>query len=233
MDNRVHGWIHNGILFQLIQKEEAVTIVNFLMKYYYPNEPFYLGCGVICDDLLKDRLIPFYENILVQGLSLKAMHPKSRELLGVRISAGHGINRVGDYLQDVESLPEDSRQNLQMTKKILCYEYVLEDTTEFQDRFPVNPNEIFYFLALATSAKSRNKGVGSNLVGQSLQVAKNMGFKCVKGSTTSEYSRKIYKKFGFDTLKETKFCDCQIDGEKIVTNDTGIHQLFAVHMMKL
>ena len=43
--------------------------------------------------------------------------------------------------------------------------------------------------------------------------------------TTSEFSYKVYKKIGYETLKEEKFADFEDGGEKVLENtDMGVHQ---------
>jgi len=223
------------IIIEVITEDEVVLIVEFLMKYFFPDDPYYSGCGVECTDTLKDRLTPHYQSLLKQGLSIKAVHPDTREILGVRINGNHESHDIAECFYEDDNLSEDIQRSLQHTKQVLQYEAMLRDTTVVGDKYSGTLNsQIFYFHAIATSTNARRKGIGTKLIEHSLELAKRFGYRIVRGFVSSDYSRRIYEKLGFQVLRCVKFIDCEVNGEKLLVNDTGIHhQAFTFYIKSL
>ena len=114
---------------------------------------------------------------------------------------------------------------------IYSYLCVLSDTLWHpNDMFKKYPKyeRIFYMHSLAVSPDFRQRQIGQTLVELNLELALEQDCQCVTVMATSEYTRKIMGKKGFETLRiidQGNFVDCYQNGRFPIFPgvDTSVH----------
>ncbi len=100
------------------------------------------------------------------------------------------------------------------------------------DIFEAHPNDTRYYemFALATSPEYRGKGIGKNLVLQGLKMAKKANCNAAIVLATSDFSRKIFAKLGFEIIASKSWNDCIYDvessfGKNVTSANATAHYL--------
>ena len=91
---------------------------------------------------------------------------------------------------------------------------------------------MFRFSNIAVAKKYRQLGVAGRLMKASMEFAKRLGFKAIKGEGDSNYAQKIYDKLGFEVLKEMSYDSYIYEGEPL-GNRTGIHRNTKIYGIRL
>ena len=88
------------------------------------------------------------------------------------------------------------------------------------------------FKIVSTSPDSRGKGIATDLILRSVQLAKCLGYSYCKTEATGDYSRKAFLKAGFQIVSECKYASFCYDGEKVFEGIKD-HQGTALMIKKL
>ena len=70
---------------------------------------------------------------------------------------------------------------------------------------------------------ARGKGLATDLIQRSVQLAKCLGYKFCKAEATGDYSRKAFYKAGFSLVSESKYSEFTVDNKKVFSGITD-HQ---------
>ena len=84
---------------------------------------------------------------------------------------------------------------------------------------------------MATLPKVRRRGLATDLINRSVQLAQCLGYKVCKTEATGEYSRKAFLKAGFEVVAECKYSEFCVNN-KTVFEDISDHQACAL-MVKI
>ena len=85
------------------------------------------------------------------------------------------------------------------------------------EKYPDN-TKFFDMFTLATHPNYRGKGIGRNLVQESLKVGRQAECTAAIVLATNDFSRKIFEKVGFELLKSKNWEDCIYNGTKAFGN---------------
>lgn len=127
---------------------------------------------------------------------------------------------------DLSTIKDDAFRNLTQ------YSIFCDDKADFFGHY--DTNEAFHFIALAVDEQFKRQGVGTAIFKAAVNLIKYLGLPSayIKGEASSNYSRKIYKKFGFDELFDQPYETYKVDG-KVVIPDAGEHKTMTVHGLKI
>lgn len=108
-----------------------------------------------------------------------------------------------------------------------------DDQARFFDRFETVL--AFHFYALATNSKFRQRGLGSIIFNAALDMIKNFGLKraYIKGEASSNYSRRIYERAGFEVLFEQFYSTYFTDRKTFFIPETGTHSSMTLFGLKI
>ena len=97
-----------------------------------------------------------------------------------------------------------------------------------------NVEEVFHFLALGVHKDYRQRGIGTKMMKAAVTLVENLGLGnvIIKGDGTSNYSKRIFEKLGFDMLLEVKYEDYKENGD-VVFKNMGEHKSFKVYGKKV
>ena len=107
-----------------------------------------------------------------------------------------------------------------------------DDKADFFGRY--GTTETFHFAALAVNAKFRRRGLGAVVFKAAIDLVRCLGLPVayIKGEASSNYSRKIYEKFGFENLLTQSYDDYTVDGE-IVIQGSDEHKSMTIFGIKV
>jgi len=94
--------------------------------------------------------------------------------------------------------------------------------------------EGIHFMGLTVDKKYRRRGFGFKLMKAAVQLVEELNIRpiVIQGEGTSNYSKRIYEKIGFETIGEAKFEDFVEDGQ-VVFNNTGEHKSLKVYVLEI
>ena len=226
-------WTEDGILYQMIHEREIDEISSFLFKYFFPDEPMYIGIGYEIDDVVADFTSTWLLKLLESHLSFKAVDPVTKETMAIRLNDCSANQELPDITGMIDTLPAEKQENMKKCATHLRFLSILMDQSEFANIFPTDSTQILEMVMLCTSPNFRKRGLGSKLVDQTIKFARRSGYKAIKGSVTGAFSKKIYDNLGFEKLREIQYKGYEMDGEEIFVNDMGVHTSGAFYIMRL
>ena len=94
--------------------------------------------------------------------------------------------------------------------------------------------EGIHFMGLTVDKKYRRRGFGIKLMKVAVQLVEELNIRpiVIQSEGTSNYSKRIYEKIGFETIGEAKFEDFVEDGQ-VVFNNTGEHKSLKVYVLEI
>jgi len=101
----------------------------------------------------------------------------------------------------------------------------MEKVSEFDHtKYGITDESVLYEAgALCTMPKMRQLKVGSQLVEKSLKMAKDAGAEYYKVIVVSTFAKKIFDKFGFETVNTIKYAEMFKDDKDILDRIDPIH----------
>lgn len=181
-----------------------------MMESFTKDEPMNIALKTGEKD--REEVVGLWKSVFKKNLSLMYLDATSGDVIGVRaISTGKVTDNSSHEFKDTG------------LRKTMAYFKYCADMAKFFERFDVT--EQIHFLGMGVHACFRQRGFASQLISAAVLFVKNLGFEsvCVQGEGTSNFSKKIYEKSGFDILFESQYVDYKVDGEQVVCN-TGEHK---------
>ena len=84
---------------------------------------------------------------------------------------------------------------------------------------------------LAVHPSYRRRGVATDMILRSVQLAKCLGYKMCKTEATGDFSRRAFLKAGFELVAECDYNDFAQDGERVfqdINNHKGVALLIKI-----
>lgn len=149
-------------------------------------------------------------------MSLMVVNEDSGEIMGLRVIR---VTNKDDHVDASEFKDEDVR------KLLGIFEY--SEKFDFFSHYGIA--EVFEFFGLGVVPKYRRQGLGTILMETGVKFLQNLGTgpSFIKGSASSNFSRRIYEKCKFDHLYEFPIEEYKVDG-KVVFDNTGEHKTFTI-----
>ncbi|XP_060577433.1 uncharacterized protein LOC132734662 [Ruditapes philippinarum] len=203
-----------GFRLVRITEEYYEKAVNLCRDHFLPNEPLSKSVGLTWNEIIE----AYWLEALQLNLSIMLVDESTDEAVGFR-TIRYALK--DDKLEFGVELPEELQILLDFT------EYC-DKQADFFDHYGVT--ETFHFLSLVVSPKYQRRGFASKIVHAAMELVKNLGIDNVyiKGEGSSNFSKKIYDKEGFDVLYEHMYDEWEVDGEKPFLN-TGEHKSVKVY----
>ena len=198
--------------YQLIHEDRYEEAWQLIVHHYCPDEIFCKNFGIVADEGMKKAV---YSD-LQQNLSIALVSMDTDKIIGIRIIR---VSKRGNMVDPNEETSEPVRKLLRF---VAFYNENLCDVFQHYD-----VDEVFSLFQLTVHRDYRQRGIGLKLLQAALVFISglNIGPCVVRGNCTSNYSKQIYERCGFDTLGEIKFEDYRDNGV-VVVKDTGEHKSF-------
>ena len=198
---------------EIITEDRYSDVIDIMANYFVPDEPLSVAFDVVwCPDFEKLVLANLKEN-----LSVMAVSDDTNEVMGIRVC---GVRKKTDS----DNLAEIENEPLRSLFEFLSHK---NEEIDFFNKYGVS--EQFHFLSLAVNAKYRRRGLGNILLGTCVALAKELGFKAIKGEGTSNFSQRIYEKQGFETVFVLPYDQYKYK-DKYVSEGTGIHTCTKIYV---
>ncbi|CAC5381610.1 unnamed protein product [Mytilus coruscus] len=195
----------NGHL-ELSSDERSSSLVRFLKEHFYADEALGKSLGAEFDE----EVTAIFSDILRENLSVLLISDSTGEIIACRSMSLAKKGEKADW-------SKSKNRKFVTIMDFLGHRY---DAMDVFKRY--NADIAVSFFALATHRDHRAQGIASKLMKATLLFCKELGLNPVfiKGEGTSNYSQKIYGKFGFETIHTLPYDEYKIDGE-IVFKNTG------------
>ena len=140
-----------------------------------------------------------------QNLSLVLVSDTTGEIIAGRITT---ISNKKDKFDKDQFRTEGFKKMIDLYCHLLSF-------CNVYDRY--NVDEVVQFFGLGVHRDYRQRGIGYRVMKAALAMIQNLelGAVLVKGEGTSNYSKKIYEKNGFENLAEVIYDDYKEDGEVV------------------
>jgi len=205
--NIQHNEVINGILYKNLTEEYRLAIIDFYFDVFLKDEPTTVAAGGYTTR--DPNIIKQIEDIIDDGLSVIALDPdKDNKLIGMMIS--HAVDK--DQVDPRSSHEENLKTFPPLHASIMT---LFDEIMYPGDIFERNPQDKKYhdMFTLATSSGYRGRGIGRTLVAESLKMAKKADCDAAIVLATSDFSRKIFDKLGFEVIASKNWEDCIYNGE--------------------
>ena len=217
--------MEENIRFETLKEHEYKEVLEFMIEHFLPDEPSFNGMGCEVDDFCKNYMVERLKTVLTSHLSFKAIDTRTSQVLGMKLCYKHDIQGKGGHPPyQIEGVPENAVANAKKLSQFVRFYNDIFKVQDYRDKIIANDDCILKSMTLSTSKNSRGKGVGTRLVKEMINRAADQNFKSIGVTVSSAFSRKFYKKLGFEILHEEMYKDFEMDGERIFVNDTGIHK---------
>ncbi|XP_052817468.1 arylalkylamine N-acetyltransferase 1-like isoform X2 [Mya arenaria] len=199
----------------LITEDRYKDVLEKVQECFVIDEPIGKAVGI--------KWSPFFESFwlkaLKTGISLMVVNPEDNDIIGFRINE-YSLRK--ENMPDLNKLDDES---LKIKDAFLLYAI---GKANIYDHY--STDEAVHFLGLGVTRKYRKQGFGTLLMESGIKLAKNLGISpCyITGECSSNFSKRIYERLGFDVLSETAYEDFEIEGKKVIQN-TGEHKSIKIY----
>ncbi|XP_060575977.1 uncharacterized protein LOC132733353 [Ruditapes philippinarum] len=208
-----------GIKLVRITEEYYEKALNLCRDHFVPHEPLMKSLGVKWGDFIE----AYWLKALKLNLSLMFVDEGTDEPIAFR-TIMH-IFKDDKFQFDAEQLSDE-------LKILIDFALYCDKQADFFDHYGVT--EAYRFLSLVVTQKYQRRGFASKIFHAAINLVRNFGFDEVniKGEGTSNFSKKIYEKEGYDVLYEHMFDEWEVDGRKPFLN-TGEHKSMKIYGKKI
>ena len=175
-----------------------------------PDEPLSRSLEMVFDEEIE----LFLRRLLRETLSVLLVSNTTDVIIAARIS------NISE--KDVDS---DAMKNLKNTKLVTIFNFLTQKDKELNAYDKYRVDKVVHFVMLGVDRRYRRRGIATKIMNAAITFYAEIGIEpvVVKGEGTSDFSKRIYEKFGFETLHEFPYVDYKIDGE-VVFKNTGEHK---------
>ena len=143
-------------------------------------------------------------------MSLALISDATGEIVSCRVT--HLANKTDKLFKDKDAIKSDK------IKTILKFLMHLGSLCNKYDHYCVE--EVVHFLALAVHKDYRRRGIAGKVMNAAVDLVRNLevGPVVIAGEGTSNYTKRIYEKLGFDALAEIIYEEYKPNGEVVFKN---------------
>ena len=194
-------------------------VLDYMRSDYLPSATTFKALDI-------DTSHPFVEmmftSIFQQNISLVLLCADHSEVMGLRCIRVINSN---------EEINPDEIDYLKMRKWAKLWISV-DEVAKFFEHYKVE--ESVHMFGLGVAKKYRHQGLATKLMQAALNFLGNLEISPlpIKGDATSNYTKRVYEKTGFEFIQELCYADYKVDGEQVICN-TGDNKSIRVYGMVL
>ena len=200
----------------LITEDRYTEIKDILANHFMPDETICGAFNVVWNPFSERKLC----SLLKENLSIMAVSDDTNEIMGVRTCRVAKATDKSDF-SDV------TYENVKA-----LWTFLTHKDTEIDIYNHYHVSEMFHFVNLAVHKKFRRRGLGSILLGAGVALAKELGFKAIKGEGTSDISQRIYEKHNFTTVYEMRYDQYKYK-DSYLNEKTGANTSTKIYVLQL
>jgi len=211
-----------GITFSIIPPARYEEARSFMYTHFFPDEPLCRSLGVGQENYLLDSI--YIYAALKDGSCVMATNNED-EIIGIRF--GKVVNQ-SDYTFHLVALKYMFwwfswfvPSSYQFISRILLFNHKIN--YDVYKMFDDLGDVIYEGLCVCVSVSSRVKGLGTELIKQSMQIARDRGCKSMYLVATGKYSQRIFEKLEFRVLNQFEYEDVKYDNGDIMVCDAREH----------
>ncbi|XP_077300701.1 arylalkylamine N-acetyltransferase 1-like [Arctopsyche grandis] len=183
--------------FRIITEEDHELAIQHLRSTFFIDEPLNKAVQLCPNGEGHQELEKQCVDTMRDGYSIIAI--ENGIVLGVSLN---GVLHPGDTTKALAKL---KLLNDHKFSKIFTMLYSITDDLELFKKYDVE--KIFECRIMSVDSRARGKGLATDLFRRAIQLAKDNGFKIMKGDATGAYSQKMAEGLGFGTLIELNYKD--------------------------
>ena len=201
---------------EIITEGRYCEAMGIMENHYRQGEPLSAAFGINWSQSYERLVL----SELRENLSVMAVSDETNEVMGI---LANSVRRKTDSNKPVEVEDEPLRALL---------EFIAHMDNEIDLFNRIGLSEVFYCFVLAVHTKYRMHGLGTALVGTSLALAKELGFRAVKAECTSKFSQQIAEKFGAGVIDAFPYDQYQYK-DKFISESACVHSCAKIVVLKV
>jgi len=235
MDNSSNSddeWRKKGVEFKIIDEGMVPDVMEYLSVHFFPDEPISRSLGVNIDSFLVGDI---YRSALKDGSSVAALNPEGK-IMGVRLGNVTKRSAWGPWIQDkifalIKILVFLMPKSIQVSVKLFSPEWLDFKPYKMLAELPC---EVMYDDKAVSSARWHGlKGLGTELVRRSEDIARSRGCTHTYALVTGNYSAKIFDKLGHTLIKAVNYADFKDNRGELYLKDTREHLQSRIYLKAL
>lgn len=232
MDNNDEEWKKRGVEFKIIDEGMVPDVLEYLSVHFFPDEPISRSLGVNIDSFLVGDM---YRKALKDGSSIAAVNPEGK-VMGVRVGNVTKRSSWGPWIEDkffalIKLLIFLMPKSIQVLLKLFQPQWLDFKPYKMLAELPC---EVMYDDKAVSSARWHGvKGLGSELVRRSEDIARSRGCSHTYALVTGNYSAKIFDKLGHTLIKAVNYSDFKDSRGELYLKDTREHVQARVYLKAL
>ncbi|XP_053376924.1 arylalkylamine N-acetyltransferase 1-like [Mercenaria mercenaria] len=194
---------------KLLTNDMQNDAVLFMKQNFVAHEPLIHLFDVQWDEDTEK----YWRAVFDHGMTLVLTSKIRGEIISIRAI---DIVRKTDKVKTTNVADERLRN-------LLEYLNYCDDNANFFEHY--GTDAAVHFSGLAVSESYRRRGIATLLLKCAVELIETLGLESVhiKGEASSDYSKKIYEKFGFEMLFEQMYEDYRVNGKQVISN-IGVHK---------
>lgn len=237
------NWDQLGIKFSVVPVERGDEAVQFMNDYFFPDEPIFRSLGY--NPQTNSKLINgiaswfFKSEAVKSGTSVMATD-KDGKMIGLRLGKKSKKKEAIREMTIIEwigwFIP------FCMWTFVLGHMWKLAHLMRLMREMKYEPHKafdelgcqiIYEGISVVVAKDARVRGLGTELVRRSMDLAAEHGCEYMKLLATGEYSSKIFFRLNFNLLNQYEYQNFKdFDGKPLLT-DTREHKVGRVFCIKL
>ena len=194
-----------GCEYVLLTEDRYEETITLYKEHFLPDEPVARSIGLEWCAEYEDLIMSELEDNMSVGIVSKS----TGNLVGFRI-----MSIISKDEHDIDT-EEVTSEKFKIVEDFLNY---LAGFNNVFEHYGVE--DVVHFFGLGVHRDWRKKGIGSKLMQAAMTLVANLGIGpvVITGEGSSNYSKKIFEKFGFDILAGVVFADYKINGQEVFKN---------------
>lgn len=202
------------IEIRIIPYEQGNEVFDFIVKYFYRDEPL-ASCEpkMIPGELDREHIL----QCIQAGTSIMAVQkcPNGEQIVGVNIGSIKTPASTQEYYDEAE------KEGNTKYGKILKFLGDCSKKADLFNRYGVN--KLFYSFLSCVHEDFRGHNLGMRLKTELMILARSLGYKLVSSDCTSFYSARVLQRMGWD------YVDCIMYKDYVDENGEQIFAISAPH----
>lgn len=190
---------YNGIVYRVAVESDRDNVLEFIRKYYYPEEPITIGNAPKMQDSADEE---FSVSVIPYGASIIAVDTLNcNRMVGIILA---GPIEPGEAVHMVEESKRCESESKKWSEILLLLAH-LEENANIYERY--NIERALHIHVLGVDCEYRGKSIGVNLMQKCFDAGKSLGYPLVTVDCTSKFSIRIAEKLQMENIYTLAFND--------------------------
>ena len=194
----------DGYEYVIAREDIYDDTIDLFGNHFFPDEAISRSLGLTLDAEMKELM----RAPLQQNLSIALVSRDTREMIGGRV-----IKIARKHDQQDKSVTKSEQ-----LRKFLSVFDELDRKCNIFEHYQVD--EVLYFYGFVVHKDYRHRGIGEKLMRAALYFIRNLqlGGVVIKAGGSSNYSKRVFEKLGFEKLSELVYAEFKRGGKVVIAN---------------